>query len=138
MGALQCSGEEVNEGEGIDEAVGKIQRPASEKQAVFRKRSRKRKRWGEGNEKESASNPPYPVQNDKDINLSGTPPSAAYAAQISLAIIVAKETVLENRGKKHSPEDQAPTVAASLLMTSAPVNKALARPRPHRAKIASS
>lgn len=39
-------GEEVNEREVIDETVGEIQRPASEKQAVFRKRSRKRKRWG--------------------------------------------------------------------------------------------
>lgn len=41
-------GEEVNEREVIDETVGEIQRPASEKQAVFRKRSRKRKRWGGG------------------------------------------------------------------------------------------
>ncbi|KAH0511866.1 28 kDa heat- and acid-stable phosphoprotein [Microtus ochrogaster] len=75
---------------------------------------------GGGTEKERASNPPYPVQNDKDTHLSGTPASAAYAAKISLAVTVAKETVLENRGKKHSPEDQAPTAAAALLTTSAP------------------
>lgn len=61
LGDLQSLGEEVNERKVIDEAVGEIQRPASEKQAVFRKRSRKRKRWGGGTEKESASNPPYPV-----------------------------------------------------------------------------
>lgn len=76
---------------------------------------------GGGAEKESASNPPYPVQNDKDTHLSGTLASAAYAAKISLAVTVAKETVLENRGKKHSPEDQASTAAAALLTTSAPV-----------------
>lgn len=46
LGGLQSLGEEVNEREVIDETVGEIQRPASEKQAVFRKRSRKRKRWG--------------------------------------------------------------------------------------------
>lgn len=98
-------GKEVNEREVTD--------GASEKLAQSRKQSQKR---NDIRKKKTLRNrapnlPSPPVQNDKGTKPSETPASA---------VTVAKDTVLENRGKKHSPEGQTPTAAASLLTASAP------------------